>query len=296
MAYQIVDSNYGKNWVKLLHVTRNGPEHTIREWEVCSELTLDSKDDYMSGDNSAIIATDSQKNTIYLLAKNHGLTTPEEFGLLLCRHFLAQYSHVNRVNILIKQHPWSRIQAADGPHEHAFVTVREAERGCQVRQLRGQQATVWAELNGLQVLKTTQSSFVNFVNDEYRSLPDAQDRVFSTVVSARWRYVCSQRPVDYDACWSAVREAILELFAGPARGGIFSPSVQNTLYLTQVRVLNRLPDVAEIEMVMPNKHYFSVDLSKFPRVGSASNDEVFLPVDKPSGNIRCVLARANSKL
>ena len=46
MAYQIVDSNYGKYWVKLLHVTRNGPDHTIREWEVCSELTLDSKKDY----------------------------------------------------------------------------------------------------------------------------------------------------------------------------------------------------------------------------------------------------------
>ena len=295
MAYQIVDSNYGKNWVKLLHVTRNGPQHTIREWEVCSELTLDSKKDYLTGDNSDIIATDSQKNTIYLLAKNHGLKTPEEFGLLLCRHYLAKYAHVNRVNIIIKQHPWDRLQTKDGAHEHAFVTIREAERSCQVRQLRGGQPTIWAELNGLQVLKTTQSAFVNFVNDEFRSLPDMKDRIFSTVVSARWRYGSVGR-VDFDACWAAVRGAILELFAGPARGGLYSPSVQHTLHLTQVRVLDQLPDVTEIEMVMPNKHYFSVDLSKFPKVGSATNDEVFLPVDKPSGNIRCVLARANSKL
>ena len=295
MTYQIVDSNYGKNWVKLLHVTRSGPEHTIREWELCSELTLNSSKDYITGDNSDVIATDSQKNTINLLAKNHGLTTPEEFGLLLCRHFLTKYSQVTRVNILIKQHPWRRLPTADGPHEHAFITVREAERSCQVRQLRGEQPTIWAELNGLQVLKTTQSAFENFVDDEYRSLPYAKDRIFSTVVSARWRYGSARR-VDFDACWTAVREAILELFAGPARGGLYSPSVQHTMHLAQTRVLDRLPDVAEVEMVMPNKHYFSVDLSKFPRVGSATNDEVFQPVDKPSGNIRCILARANSKL
>lgn len=33
-------------------------------------------------------------------------------------------------------------------------------------------------LKNLRVLKTTQSSFENFVTDEYRSLPDAADRVF----------------------------------------------------------------------------------------------------------------------
>ncbi|XP_037088009.1 uricase-like [Pollicipes pollicipes] len=295
MAYEIVDSNYGKNWVKLLHVHRQGSVHTIREWEVCSELTLDSKKDYINGDNSDIVATDSQKNTIYLLAKNHGLTTPEAFGLLLCSHFLAKYSHANRVNILVEVHPWRRIEAGGQPHEHAFVTCREAVRTCQVRQERGALPVVWAGLKGLQVLKTTQSAFVNFVRDEYRSLPDMADRVFSTVVGANWRYD-ALRDVDYDASWATVREIVLDLFAGPAKGGVFSPSVQNTLYLAQVKILNQLPAVGEVEMVMPNKHYFAVDLSKFPGVGSATNNEVFLPVDKPSGNIRAVLARSRARL
>lgn len=30
----------------------------------------------------------------------------------------------------------------------------------------------------MRVLKTTQSSFENFISDEYRSLPDTADRVF----------------------------------------------------------------------------------------------------------------------
>ena len=46
-------------------------------------------------------------------------------------------------------------------------------------------------------------------------------------------------------------------------------------------------------MAFPNKHYFSVDLSKFPKsVGGADrNDEVFLPVDKPSGYITSTMGR-----
>jgi len=295
MAYEIVDSNYGKNWVKLLHVHRAGPVHTIREWEVCTELTLYSHKDYLHGDNSDIVATDTQKNTVYILAKNHGLNTPEEFGLLLCKHFLDSYLHVSRVNVLIEVHPWRRVQADGELHEHAFLTSREAVRTCQVRQPRGAVATVFTGLKDLQVLKTTNSAFVDFHRDAYRSLPDMADRVFSTVVSARWRYDALHQ-VDFDVAWQTVLKTVLEVFAGPARGGIASPSVQQTLHQTQVRILNLLPAVGEIEMVMPNRHYFPVDLAKFEKVGSTHNDEVFLPVDKPSGNIRAVLARSKAKL
>ena len=42
---------------------------------------------------------------------------------------------------------------------------------------------------------------------------------------------------------------------------------------------------------MPNIHYVNIDLSKFPRVGSETNDEVLLPLIKPSGNIRSTLTR-----
>lgn len=38
--------------------------------------------------------------------------------------------------------------------------------------------TIISGLKNLRVLKTTRSSFVDFVNDEYRSLPDMQDRLF----------------------------------------------------------------------------------------------------------------------
>lgn len=49
--------------------------------------------------------------------------------------------------------------------------------------------------------------------------------------------------------------------------------------------------ITQIKVTMPNKHYYGVDLSKFPDVGSQTNEDVFLPIDKPSGNISGTLGR-----
>lgn len=73
-CYEWVNRGYGKNNVKLLYVRREGVIHSITEYDVSTELTLDSDDDYIHGDNSAIVATDSQKNTVYILAKHHGVS------------------------------------------------------------------------------------------------------------------------------------------------------------------------------------------------------------------------------
>lgn len=52
-----------------------------------------------------------------------------------------------------------------------------------------------------------------------------------------------------------------------------------------------------ITMDMPNKHYFAVDMSKFPSewVGKEPNKTVFMPVDKPSGFIHATISRKQFK-
>ena len=44
-------------------------------------------------------------------------------------------------------------------------------------------------------------------------------------------------------CRNQVKESILRVFAGPADVGLFSPSVQNTLHLTEKLVLDNIPEV-----------------------------------------------------
>ncbi|GLV42504.1 Urate oxidase [Carabus blaptoides fortunei] len=290
--YEFGNYGYGKNHVKLLYVNRDGTHHNIREYEVDTHLKLKTQYDYLHGNNRDIIATDSQKNTVYVLAKKHGVKTPEEFGILVCSHFLYLYEKVDEVSVKIEEYPWERLQADDRAHNHAFIYSPTATRFCTVTQKRNESPLIKGGLKDLRVLKTTQSAFTDFIQDGYRTLPDMNDRVFSTVVAAIWQF-STANGVDFDGAWNAVKNCILDKFAGPPETGIFSPSVQNTLYLAEKMVLDKVKQICRIEMTMPNKHYFSVDMSKFPKsvLEDNENKEVYLPVDKPSGIIYAELLR-----
>lgn len=304
--YTISDYGYGKDCVKVLHVKRNGPVHSIREFEVGTHLKLYSQKDYFKGDNSDIVATDSQKNTVYLLAKKHGIEDPERFALLLANHFLNKYSHVAEAHVHVEEYPWERItQEDDGDnyasiserqrHNHAFIFTPIAQRYCDVLVRRADpKVTVISGIKGLRVLKTTQSSFVNFVNDEFRSLPDQYDRLFSTVVDCCWEY-SDINDVKFCQTWNKVKNIIIRNFAGDTNVGVSSVSVQNTLYLSEKEVLDVIPQISVISMTLPNKHYFNFDTKPFQSVVPGDNNEVFIPVDKPHGTIYAQLSRKDLK-
>ena len=156
---------------------------------------------------------------------------------------------------------------------------------------------VKAGIRDLRVLKTTQSSFVDFVDDEYRALPFDDDRLLSTVVTADWSYSSPLGGAQqYDDAFNNVRDTILEVFAGPADTGIFSASVQNSQHLTQTKILEIIPTVKSVTLAYPNVHYFGFDFARFSEIpgltgeGSGSG-KVFNPVDKPSGLIKSTLSR-----
>ncbi|KAL7286102.1 hypothetical protein TKK_0019616 [Trichogramma kaykai] len=293
--FELGQYGYGKSSVKLLHVRRHDKlRHEIREYEIDIYLHLSSQNDYKYGDNRQVIATDSQKNTIYILAKRHGVSSPEGFAMLLTGHFLEQYPQVDEVNVNIEEYPWSRQRIGSAEHSHAFVMTPDASRFCQVSQRRAEPPAIRGGLKGLRLLKTTQSSFADFVQDDYRTLADANDRIFSTIVTASWCF-STHLDVDFDRVCRIVRQCIVEEFAGPAETGVYSSSVQNTLYLAERSVLAKVRQISSIEMKMPNKHYFPFDFSKFPRlVESLSGDQdrdVYVPQDNPSGVIYAQLNR-----
>lgn len=70
---EFVRTGYGKNTVKVLVIRRQGSKHDIIELKADVELTLRSRKDYLNGDNSDIIPTDTMKNTVHALAKLKGV-------------------------------------------------------------------------------------------------------------------------------------------------------------------------------------------------------------------------------
>lgn len=49
LQFEISDTGYGKDHVKMLHVRREGNIHYIKEFEVNTHLKLYSKKDYLNG-------------------------------------------------------------------------------------------------------------------------------------------------------------------------------------------------------------------------------------------------------
>ena len=55
---------------------------------------------------------------MYLLAKKHGVGNPEQFALLVARHFLQTYDWVIKAEVTVEALRWSRVRQN---HVHAFV-------------------------------------------------------------------------------------------------------------------------------------------------------------------------------
>jgi urate oxidase len=76
---------------------------------------------------------------------------------------------------------------------------------------------------------------------------------------------------------------MLDVFAGT-----YSNSVQDSLYRMGEAALAAVPEISEISLDCPNKHYILMNLKSF---GIENQNQVFLPTDEPHGQIECTVAR-----
>ncbi|KAL4568548.1 hypothetical protein LXL04_024162 [Taraxacum kok-saghyz] len=94
-----------------------------------------------------------------------------------------------------------------------------------------------------------------------------------------------------------VKKVLVDSFFGPPKQGVYSPSIQATLYDMAKVVLARFPDVSSILLKMPNIHFLPVNLSsKTNPVIVKFEDHVYLPTDEPHGSIEASLSRIRSKI
>ena len=271
----LVADTYGKSRVRLLKLARRADGHDVKEITFQILFQGDFNSCYKSGDNSKILPTDTIKNTVYALARKHDIVSIEEFGARLVEHFLANNSQVENVRVEMTEHLWTRIAAA------AFT--RESQKRTAVAAGARDGLTIESGIDDLVVLKSSGSAFEGYIKDPYTTLKETKDRIFATAVRATWRYASPN--LDFNALWQGVRHTILDTFAAHD-----SRSVQHTLHALGRDVLAAFPDIAEIQLTMPNKHALLVDLSPF---GMDNPNEVFLPIDEPSGYIEATLARSS---
>jgi urate oxidase len=266
-------NRYGKAETRVVRVTKHGDAHHLKDLNVSTALSGDMDAVHLTGDNAAVLPTDTQKNTVYAFAKKHGVGAAEDFALLLARHFVDTQPVIRQARVAIDEYAWERRGG------HSFVRSGRETRTC-VAHYDGTDQRVVSGLRDLVLLNTTDSEFWGFATDEYTTLPETRDRVLATVVNATWRHTGLS---DWDKSYERAREALIAAFAGT-----YSLSLQQTLYAMGSRVLAECPEICEVRLSLPNKHHFLVDLSPF---GLDNDNEVYVAADRPYGLIEGTVLR-----
>jgi urate oxidase len=273
-------NSYGKSRVRLTKIVREGDIHNIKELTIDIQIQGEFDRAFLSGDNSQIVATDSMKNTVYVLAAKNEFESIEEFGSILAEHFIRTYKHVSGVTIEIEEDLWQRVVLDGKAHPHAFFGAGGEKRWCQVATDRTR-ATVSSGIRDLRVVKTTASEFWGFIRDEYTTLPEVRDRIFGATIASTW--VFDKADHDFNLCYEKIRSAIIEVFATH-----HSLSVQQTLYEAAQRALDRCNTVKSISLIMPNQHRVPFNLEPFKL---ENTNQIFITTDEPYGLISATISR-----
>ena len=280
MGIVLGPNRYGKAENRVVRIYRDTARHEIRDLNVSTSLRGDFDDAHMTGDQSHVLPTDTQKNTAFAYAKEHGVDSPEDYAIALATRLLHATPAADGARVEVEEYPWDRIQVDGHGHDHAFVRRDSAVRTVAVDVTAGA-TVVTSGLKDLVVLKSTGSEFRGFLRDDYTTLPEADDRVLATSLTATWRYVTGDH--DWNAAHDDIRGLLLGTFATT-----YSRALQETLYAMGTAALRARPEVAEISFSAPNKHHHLVDLSPF---GIDNDGEVFIAADRPYGLIEATVTR-----
>ena len=285
MGIVLGPNRYGKAESRVVRIVRDTPRHEIRDLNVSTALRGDFAAAHTDGDQSQVLPTDTQKNTAFAFAKQHGIDSPEDYALALGRRLLEACPAATGAAVSVEDYAWDRIEVDGRGHDHAFV-----RRGGEVRSaaidVSADTTVVVSGLHDLVVLKSTGSEFKGFLRDDYTTLPDADDRILATALRATWRYARTDG-IDWNATYDAVRALLLATFATT-----YSRALQESLYVMGRAVLEAHDEIAEISFAAPNKHHFSVDLEPF---GLDNPGEVFIAADRPYGLIEATVVREEDR-
>ena len=275
------ENRYGKSRVRVVRVRRSKEVHELREWTVQILLQGDFESCFSEGDNSKILPTDTMKNTVYSLARRSSARSIEEFAKDLVDFLLGRNPQVSHAQVRIAEKVWEHAAINGNPHPTTFIQAASEHPTTAVERAQGGMFSVVSGFENLIIMKTADSGFEDYIQDDLTTLKPVSDRLFGTVVRASWTYA---RPdLDFDKLRSKIRESLIAAFADHQ-----SRSVQHTLYAMGEAALAAVPEIQDVELTMPNIHCLLVDLKPF---GQDNPNEIFVPTDEPHGYIEARLSR-----
>lgn len=292
---------YGKQSVPVFKIRKLGRKHEVVDLIVRIMLEGTVSESWLSGENHQIVPTETQKNTCYALALQSEFDCPEDYALALGRDMLKRHSHIELVRIDVEERVWERIVVDGQEHTHAFQSPVGPRRNTCAAVMSRTRETVTSGVRDLKLMKTTNSGFKGYIEDQYTNLEPvgaggaSPDRIMCTELEATWTYGDTP-PEGYRRTNERVLKTLMKQFAGPPVEGKFSKSLQETTHQMATAVLDEQQSIQEVWMAAPNVHFYRYPLEQF---GLKNENVVFQSTEcasTASGRIVTRLVRPRARL
>ncbi len=203
---------------------------------------------YTTGDNTALIATDSMKNFIQRETMNFEGDDLEGYCRFLADKFLGKYPQVEGIQVSADEIPYEGIDgvaafAPSGP-ERARAQIETGRKGV---------IDVTSGIHGFKLLRLGGSAFKGFVRDEYTTLPDLHDRPLHMWLDLEWKYLEPETAFTGGAATKRARQIVRDVFRTFESG-----SIQQVIYQMGTRLLAEIPAVAEVHLEANNRTWDTI--------------------------------------
>ena len=232
-------------------VDRGTPRHAVNDLTVTTALRGDFAAAHLDGDNAHVLATDTQKNTVFAFARRTGSARSRTSG--------CGWPGTSPERPVVPGPGW-RWRSTPGTggstaqHDHAFVRTgrgahrRGHRRGRPAEQVAGPGCPTWsAEVHRVGVRRLPA--------DRYTTLAETDDRILATAVTARWRH--SRTAGRLGAAYADVGPSC---WRSSPRCTAWRCSRRCSRWAR--RCWRPHPELAEIRLSLPNKHHFLQDLTR----------------------------------
>ena len=276
----LLSKAYGKGRVRVMRIHRTDGRQEVRELSVQAMLEGDFAAAFTHADNSTSLCTDTVKNVVNIVAREELATGAEDFCAAVAKRLLQRYDSVEKAIVTGHETVWNRLAIDGAPHPHAFTLEGNGKPFAKVA-MTAAGSVVESGVSGFTFLKSTQSGWAGYIKEPYTTLVETDDRICATAMEASWRW--RLRPADYVASNALILSTMLKVFAVT-----YSHSVQDSLYRMAMAALKAVPEIADISLACPNKHYLLADLAPF---GLDNPNHVFIATEEPHGQIECTVGR-----
>lgn len=241
-------------------------DHTI--WGLNINVAIGGRQFFTSfteGDNQLVVATDSMKNFIQRhFAKYKGNTT-EGFLFYVANQFLETYTQMETIKICADELPFlhtnciekhqrqtSQFVFKKSRNETPFACVEIARSGSGIDIIEHHSG-----IKDLQLIKISGNSFVGFVRDEYTTLPEDSNRPLFIYLNIMWKYEEVERGFREIPDKYVLAEQVSDI-ASAVFHELNTKSIQQLIYQIGLRVLERFPQLSEVQFESQNRTWETV--------------------------------------